>query len=49
MNVEVIDSKHRRSPLVHSGLEIPIKVIVEMDHSSKNKEIVLERFFYYFT
>ena len=43
MNVEVVDSKHRRSPFVHGDLEIPITVIVEVDHSLQNKEI-LERY-----
>ena len=32
-----IDKKHRRSPLVEEGLEIPIKVIIEMDGMTRNK------------
>ena len=38
VKVTVIDSKHRRSPLVQGGLEIPVTVCIELDSTSKNKE-----------
>ena len=31
VKVTVIDSKHRRSPLVQGGLEIPVTVCIELD------------------
>jgi len=34
----VIDTRHRRSPLVQGGLEIPIQVTVEMDLTEKNRQ-----------
>ena len=34
----VIDTHHRRSPLVQGGLEIPIQVTVEMDLTEKNQQ-----------
>lgn len=40
VKVEVIDPKHRRSPLVQGGLEIPVKVIIEMEHSTQGHEIL---------
>ena len=39
----VIDSKHRRSPLVQGGLEIPVTVCIELNSTSKNM-LVLERY-----
>ena len=33
----VMDTYHRRSPLVQGGLEIPIQVTVEMDLTEKIK------------
>ena len=43
VKVTVIDSKHRRSPLVQGGLEIPITVCIELDTTSKNM-LVLESY-----
>lgn len=43
VKVTVIDSKHRRSPLVQGGLEIPVTVCIELDSTSKNM-LVLERY-----
>ena len=34
----VMDTQHRRLPLVLGGLEIPIQVTVEMDLSEKNQQ-----------
>ena len=34
----VMDTHHRRSPLVQGGLEIPIQVTVEMDLTEKNRQ-----------
>ena len=34
----VIDTHHRRSPLMQGGLEIPIQVTVEMDLTEKNRQ-----------
>ena len=36
--VKVLDTQHRRSPLVQGGLEIPIEVTVKMDYSPQNKD-----------
>ena len=33
--MQVIDDRHRRSPLIQGGLEIPIKVVIDMDASEK--------------
>ena len=33
---KVVEVNHRRSPLIQGGLEIPIKVTVEMDVSEQN-------------
>ena len=33
---EVINTTHRRSPLVQGGLEIPVKVAVEIEATAKN-------------
>ena len=38
--MEVIDPKHRRSPLVQGGLEIPVKVSTEMEHNTRGREIL---------
>lgn len=35
---KVINTHHRRSPLVQGGLEIPVEVIVSMDSSDANKQ-----------
>ena len=40
VKVEVIDHQHRRSPLVQGGLDIPAKVIIEMEHSTRGREIL---------
>ena len=42
VTVKVIDVHHRRSPLVQGGLEIPIKVTVQMEYTSKNKAALTE-------
>ena len=34
----VMDTHHRRSPLVQGGLEIPIQITVEMDLTEKNRQ-----------
>ena len=41
--VTVRDSRHRRSPLVQGGLEIPVKLTVRMEAASENNQAV-ERF-----
>ena len=40
--VKVLDTHHRRSPLVQGGLEIPIQVLVKMDYSPQNKDAILK-------
>ena len=37
---EVINTTHRRSPLVQGGLEIPVKVVVEIEATAKNRLII---------
>ena len=37
---EVINTTHRRSPLVRGGLEIPVKVVVEIEATAKNRLII---------
>ena len=37
---EVINTTHRRSPLVQGGLEIPVKVAVEIEATAKNRLII---------
>ena len=37
VTAKVIDTQHRRSPLVQGGLEIPIQVMVETDYTEKNR------------
>ena len=40
VEVEVINPKHRTSPLVQGKLEILVKVIIEMEHSTRGREIL---------
>ena len=35
----VTEPTHRRSPLVQGRLEIPVKLIIEMEHSTLGREI----------
>ena len=42
VTVKVVDIKHRRSPLVQGGLEIPIEVVVVMPFSAANKQAIDE-------
>ena len=35
-----MDTKHRRSPLVQGGSEIPVKVVIEMEATARNREII---------
>ena len=42
-SAKVLDTHHRRSPLVQGGLEIPIQVTVTMPNSDKN-ELAMKRF-----
>ena len=37
VTVKVVDTHHRRSPLVQGGLEIPVIVMVQMEHNTQNK------------
>ena len=37
----VMDTRHRRSPLIQGGLEIPIQVTVTMPYSPANKEAMI--------
>ena len=37
---EVINTTHRRSPLVHGELEIPVKVVIEMEATENNRLII---------
>ena len=37
---EVINTTHRRSPLVQGGLEIPVKVAVEIEATAKKRLII---------
>ena len=34
---EVINTMHRRSPLGQGGLEIPVKVVIEIEATAKNR------------
>ena len=36
----MVDPQHRVTPLVQGGLEIPVKVIIEMEHSTRGREIL---------
>ena len=38
--VKIVDIKHRRSPLVQGGLEIPIEFVVVMLFSAANKQAI---------
>ena len=38
--VQVINTTHRRSPLVQGGLEIPVKVVIEIEATAKNRLII---------
>ena len=38
----VIDAYHRRSPLVQGGLEIPIKVIIQIPNGQQNELAINE-------
>ena len=40
--VKVLDTHHRRSPLVRGGLEIPVLLIVKMAYSPQNKDALLK-------
>ena len=42
VSVEIVDKNYRRSPLVQGGLEIPVKLIAEINSSQKN-EAIMER------
>ena len=42
VTVKVLDTHHRRSPLVQGGLEIPIQVVVKMECNSQNKDALLK-------
>ena len=42
VTVKVVDIKHRRSPLVQGGLEIPIEVVVVMPFSAAKKQAIDE-------
>ena len=37
---EVINTMHRRSPLVQGGLAIPVKVVIEIEATTKNRLIL---------
>lgn len=37
---EVMNTTHRKSPLVQGGLEIPVKVVVEIETTAKNRLII---------
>ena len=37
VSVKVVSVHHRRSPLVQGGLEIPIKLTIEMEHTEKSQ------------
>ena len=40
VTVEILDTHCRRSPLVQGGLELPVKVVVKMDYSLKNRQAI---------
>ena len=42
VTAKVIDTHHRRSPLVQGGLEIPIEVTLTMKYSLENKEAMVK-------
>ena len=37
VSAKVVSVHHRRSPLVQAGLEIPIKLTIEMEHTEKSQ------------
>ena len=41
VTAKVMDTRHRRSPLIQGGLEIPIQVMVTMLYSPANKEVMI--------
>lgn len=43
VTAKVVDTHHRRSPLIQGGLEIPVEVAVEMDLTDKNR-LCLEKY-----
>ncbi len=40
VTVKVVDTHHRRSPLVQGGLEIPIEVTISMEYQPKHKDLM---------
>lgn len=40
VTVKILDTHHRRSPLVQGGLEIPIEVTITMEYSDKNQAAI---------
>ena len=42
VTTKVMDTRHRRSPLIQGGLEIPIEVTVTMPYSPANKEAIMK-------
>ena len=40
--VKVLDTHHRRSPLVQGGLETPIELIMKMEYSPQNKDAMFK-------
>jgi len=40
--VKILNTHHRRSPLVQGGLKIPIQVIVKMEYSPQNKDTLFK-------
>ncbi len=37
-----MDIRHRRSPLVQGGLEIPVQVTVKLDYNPQNQAAIVE-------
>jgi len=40
--VKILNTHHRRSPLVQEGLELPTQVIVKMEYSPQNKDTLFK-------
>ena len=40
--VKILNTHHRRSPLVQGGLELPIQVIVKMEYHPQNKDALFK-------
>ena len=40
VSVKIVDKNQRRLPLVQGGLEIPVKLMAEIDTSEKNEAIM---------